>query len=279
MEITYKIFCFFCNSAESADEGLFDAMRGDIQHAQLLTEQLVGAELIDHLNAVEYDVTTTPFTNEESLIYDMTRYICASAYYDAIPQLDLVLTSTGFGIVSNANVAPASADRVEKLRKRMEEMRDIYYDMLLDRLRTWESWSTTLPAYNEINSLFWRCQHLSILGIHTNLRSDLVAQRNVISQGELVAKRVVSPEFFDELVQAERTGSATSSQRTAIAMIRSFVAAVITQNQPELHHNALLRYLDNLITEFPTYQESSEYKARQSPRYENKKDDSCFFFG
>lgn len=41
------------------------------------------------------------------------KLVCLRTYQEQIPQLDLVLTPTGFGVVSNQNLAPASADRVK----------------------------------------------------------------------------------------------------------------------------------------------------------------------
>ena len=38
----------------------------------------------------------------------------------AIPSLDLVLTTNGFGIVSNQNVVPASRERVDALISSLE---------------------------------------------------------------------------------------------------------------------------------------------------------------
>lgn len=43
----------------------------------------------------------------------VTKLVCLRTYQEQIPQLDLVLTPTGFGVVSNQNLAPASADRVK----------------------------------------------------------------------------------------------------------------------------------------------------------------------
>ena len=43
------------------------------------------------------------------------QIVVADAFHGALPSLDLVLTPNGFGIVSNNNVAPASADRVNRL--------------------------------------------------------------------------------------------------------------------------------------------------------------------
>ena len=51
---------------------------------------------------------TTDATLPDHVAATLATAICLRAAYDAVPQMDLVLTPTGFGIVSNQNTAPAS---------------------------------------------------------------------------------------------------------------------------------------------------------------------------
>lgn len=57
----------------------------------------------------------------DALTLDAERFICMDAFYCTIPQLDLVLTETGFGVVNNQNTSPASRDRVEALRNSVRQ--------------------------------------------------------------------------------------------------------------------------------------------------------------
>ena len=70
----------------------------------------------------------------------------AEAMLHAIPQLDLVLTPNGFGIVSNSNVAPASKERVERLLASLEKMRDDTLQVLLPLLAAEPTWATSDPC-------------------------------------------------------------------------------------------------------------------------------------
>ena len=70
---------------------------------------------------------------------DPLRELCAhivavDAFRRAIPSLDLILTPNGFGIVSNQNVVPASADRVKRLIDSLLTNRDSLVNTLLDNL-------------------------------------------------------------------------------------------------------------------------------------------------
>ena len=63
----------------------------------------------------------TSHGEQQTLIKQLT---VLHAFLIAIPNLDLVLTPNGFGIVSNSNVAPASKERVERLIASIETQRD-----------------------------------------------------------------------------------------------------------------------------------------------------------
>ena len=70
----------------------------------------------------------------------------AEAMLHAVPQLDLVLTPNGSGIVSNSNVAPASKERVERLLATLEKMRDDTLQVLLPLLAAEPTWAERNPC-------------------------------------------------------------------------------------------------------------------------------------
>ena len=78
----------------------------------------------------------------------------AEAMLHAIPQLDLVLTPNGFGIVSNSNVAPASKERVERLLSSLEKMRDDTLQVLLPMLTAEAAWADTAPCQYFLSVLY-----------------------------------------------------------------------------------------------------------------------------
>lgn len=69
----------------------------------------IGRDLMNRIEATE---------PPEDLHSIMIPALANFALFEAIPFLDLVLTSTGFGIVSNDQISPASADRVQALANR-----------------------------------------------------------------------------------------------------------------------------------------------------------------
>ena len=66
--------------------------------------------------------------------------IANEAFRLSLPSLDLILTPNGFGVVSNANVAPASKERVDRLAASLADQRDKAIGALLMLLRVNEQW-------------------------------------------------------------------------------------------------------------------------------------------
>lgn len=77
--------------------------------------------------------------SEKSL--DIARnFVFYTAFYNALPSLDVVLTPNGFGIVSTSNVAPASKDRVDRMRENMLHHSNNYFSILVESLHDDDVW-------------------------------------------------------------------------------------------------------------------------------------------
>lgn len=214
---------------------------------------------------------------DEPLYYTaetVRKWICLRAYENAIPHLDLVLTPTGFGIVSNQNTAPASADRVNRLLVAVRNAKDDAFDNLLDRLRGDDRWCDTGVAQMLFSSLFWRASHLTRYGVASPHRTRLNEYRKTILLSEAKLKDKISPQFYQELCDCERFDNCNSFQLSAITLCRN----VIAMPESSHHRKLLLSFLHDNIDEFPTYKNSSAYEANTFTPHQNTKDDACFFF-
>ena len=81
--------------------------------------------------------------------------IAATAFYHAAPSLDIVVTPNGFGVVSTNNVAPASKERVERLRASLLEAIDSWSDNLLFALTLNKNWINSEAAVAFRRTLLW----------------------------------------------------------------------------------------------------------------------------
>ena len=96
-----------------------------------LVGQFVGADFLPTLLAADED---------EPIRISATLVVVNEAFMRAVPNLDLVLTPNGFGIVSNQNVAPASRDRIARLLASLETNRDNSIEQLLTYLHRNSQW-------------------------------------------------------------------------------------------------------------------------------------------
>lgn len=76
-------------------------------------------------------------------VYVASTYILLTAFADAVPFLDLVVTPTGFGVVSTDAIAPASKERVERLIATTRQSAEDTLDLLLEHLRRYEQWRSS----------------------------------------------------------------------------------------------------------------------------------------
>ncbi|MDE6234310.1 MAG: hypothetical protein K2M56_00985 [Muribaculaceae bacterium] len=69
--------------------------------------------------------------------------VVLKAFADAVPSLDLVVTPTGFGVVSTDSVAPASKERIERLLESLRSEVDVELRILLEVCHQYEEWRSS----------------------------------------------------------------------------------------------------------------------------------------
>lgn len=213
------------------------------------------------------------------------RLLCLDVFYRAIPHLDLVLTGSGFGVVSNANVAPASAQRVESLREVVRRERDDSRDVLVELL-TGTEWASSPEAEAEVRCVFFTAMQMRRHGIRTDEGRPVYAAEFDSLQAALAAAEeyvcgICGHGLYAALVGRLRTGKAEGAYALAVEGVRRLMAALVqdrfaTSVRPL--SRALLSTLERYKAELPEYTGGRVYEAHHYKRYENKKEDGTFFF-
>ena len=181
---------------------LFEKIQSHLEVAEdWLCANFLSAPVLNALATLGDDTTN-------KLLHHARMAEVAEAMLHAIPQLDLVLTPNGFGIVSNSNVAPASKERVERLLAALEKMRDDTLQVLLPMLTAEAAWAATAPCQYFQSVLYpW-------LDLPRKLGStDHVWQRfqelhsRMIEIEQRLAADFFSPELLSALRQAHLFGA------------------------------------------------------------------------
>lgn len=261
--------------------------------------------------AAEWDSVMVEGAKLSAVIEEKLKVaICSRAAYNAMPHLDLVLTPTGFGIVSNQNTAPASKERVgalrEQLRMDASEMEDdvmeylAWQNLMVDRQMRVRNllWTARLmdrygirPNDNVLERLFqrnvlWQAPYFYGYGTRTkDLRRVYKEERQELMTAMHDANArlvdVISPELNEALI-AFQYGGLKPDDAVLYAMLlenaRYLLAAYVMQ-QPTAHfERQLIDMLMKHAAEIPEFYNSRTYEAYKVKAYENGKDDTCYFF-
>lgn len=268
--ITREIFESACPSAVMPDETVFNRIQTYIVDGEQAVSQLMGD-------------LWAGYEDNAALALPAHRVICLHAYLEALPHLDVVLTETGLGVVSNQNVAPASSDRVNRLRKQIQDSRDDAMDDLIDALRGVLEWrQDSIAADRLFSTLVWNARlQLPILGIAEAHRTKLTELRPKITEAEELLQHHVSKDFYIELCSAQLDNDVSAEQNTVINKSLLFIGAHLAGDRAmaRFHLAKLVEHLEQHLTDFPTYEASTAHQANTFTPYENKKDDTTYFFG
>lgn len=239
-------------------------------------------------NVIGEDFETEADTGGSPLQGYVRNYVILSTFLLRLRSNDLVMTDTGFGIVSSDNIAPASQSRVDALERELLYKRDSALFGVINQLRRIEGWSETIQAVTNIKSFIWCPQLLRRwLGAYHNVTSDDLAKKQKdIEQAERFLRRELSDAQIEELLAEERKATYKNSHRTAIFRICNFIGASVSDKDtpvfpPDSSMQAfsqVLSFIEEHISDFPKYKESTSYKANHMQAYENKTDDTTFFF-
>ena len=267
MKIDKKIFESVALSATSATAHVFDMLQPHLE----VTEQNLKSELFGLFD----------YTSVVGLESIAIRMVCLRTYYEQIPHLDLVLTPTGFGVVSNENVVPASADRVKELRKQVKAAYDdAYDDAILAMLGT--DWVKSVSGRIHTNSLYNTAHDLrSYACCPYAHRSDLLERLVQIAEAEEYIRRTISSEFFEALLEGVRSKKMSITYSMLVHELKLAVAGWLHGNTNVLRMKLanIVNQMEKHIDDYPEYKNSEAYKVKHFERYQNGKDDTTYFFG
>lgn len=225
------------------------------------------------------------YGDEESTLLNMYKQlVCLDAFLSVLRQLDLVLTPTGFGVVSNENVAPASKQRVDALEAQLRTQRYRTLALTVNMLRS-EAWGTTAQARRALPHLY--DAYTYFFETHQGASSaDWDAYRQTIDDADEMLRTKIGDRQMEDILDAFRRGDAGRMEpyREVMSLIVKFtdtwaVRGAATLKKPV--YRRLMRILDSEEGKefFKLYRESAAYKANHHEVYRNTKDSTAFVFG
>ncbi len=237
-------------------------------------------DVLELLQNAHYAATA----EEERLI---ARAATLRTAYEQVPALDLVLTPTGFGIVSNQNTAPASRERVQALREELRHAASRAEETMHLHFIQRQAYAT--PEWI-VTTLLWSPSLATSYGLTTAdgrpiYAEELQALQPAITAAQVEVARHISPELLHTLITSQYEPETAPDRQTLITALthqtRQALAAIITHQPPHTtseHLRALLLSVQTHLEALPEYANSATYRAQTLKPYENKQEDTAFFF-
>ena len=216
------------------------------------------------------------------------QIIAYDAFHRAIPQLDVILTPNGFGIVSNSNVAPASKERVERLMASLLENRDRLLMHLMPLLTAFEGWTESEQGRFFSATMFPNMEVTLRFPKPSGSRWEkyLALRDAVIPVEEFFAKQYLSKELLEVLrseVQASRYRS--MAHKTVCRILQAVELRCLLSGDPtasmHFEHDSLFDIVNSIRNnpeEFPEWHASATAQLYDPAVFENKKDSLGYWF-
>lgn len=236
--------------------------------------------MMEHYLSVSREQMAVPedYANQPLL----EAYVYKNAAAESIPSLDLILTDSGFAVVSNQNLAPASRERVtallNSLRRQASDARDL---LLLDLCKT--NWVSSKQCTLLRSTLLWCPMLARRYGIAINEndpQGDFLLHLPAIEQASEMATNITGQPLMDFLITHQDEYIEKPAYVLVRESTRKYMSAVVQQNRraAEAQRQYILKKIELLADELPEYKESSTYRAAHAKGYENKPEDPTFFF-
>jgi hypothetical protein len=216
----------------------------------------------------------------EQLVKDVKRWVALQAFLAVFRQLDLVLTPTGFGVVSTQQMAPASKQRVDALIGHLRDSALRAHGQLLASLCRISGWGATGQAKENIDTLFYDFRMLQKMQGPAASHLDWQAAQQKIAEADEMLRRKLSTQYMDHLLNAVRCNTETVDDHPVIFQCRHIINLWISGNQDAVRMKTgrMLNMLDADLEKYAIYGEFG-YPVNHHETFQNTQDAPAYIFG
>lgn len=275
LEITKTDFERAVPAAREPKGKIFDVMQDAIMcKVEVIADSILGEPGIE---AVE---------NRDSTMGEILRPLvkqlaCVSAFLEEMRGLDLVLTATGFGVVSTNDTAPASKMRVDALEGDLRRKEWLLRSELLTHLFKVEGWADTEQRHINVPTLFYRFHMLEqYAAISRPKPEDWSTNVPAMLAADSYLRKHIGNAYMEELLQQLTSRTLSGSNRPVVVLCLRYIGAWIAQNH-QLKEELYMRLINRLeadLSLYPKYADSEAYRLNHFKPYENHAEDSAFHF-
>ncbi len=272
LEITKTDFEKAVPSAQEPSDSIFEVMEDAINNEVANIESQVLGDV--GAQAVEAGTDTI-------LVQTVKRLACVRAFLSEMRSLDLVLTTTGFGVVSTNDTAPASKMRVDALDGQLRRNERLLLGTLVTHLFSVTGWNQQKQRQWQVPTLFYAIQHLErFAGINHPKPEDWDAAIPTILTADAFLRKHLGNAYMDELIEQQTSVSETPQNNAIVHLCLQYIGACVAQNV-RLKEEIYMRMINRMeadLSKYPTYADGEGYRLNHFKPYENHAEDSAFHF-
>ena len=216
----------------------------------------------------------------EKLTAAVKQWVAIRAFLAVFRQLDLVLTPTGFGVVSTNQMAPASKQRVDALVGHLRDSALRAHGDLLFHLCHVDRWGKTAQAMENIDTLFYDFRMLQKMQGPAASHLEWQAAQRLIGEADGALRLKLSNQYMDELLDHVRCASLPVGDIPIVFQCRHIINLWIAGDQEavRLKMRRLLSQLDADLEKYATYGEFG-YPVNHHENFQNTQDAPAYIFG
>lgn len=231
---------------------------------EALVDDIIGSDLETILERRE--------SEDSRLLKACQRVIAMEAFLKSIPEVDLVLTDSGFGVISNQDVAPASKERVANLtaglQARLDESKDRLVSFLMASTK-YEDWRGTQQFARLADGLILTFTEFRDLAVYNPVSAPLYPKTwqdflklnsalNVALTSDVAA--YISTDFADELLQKVLDKETLfPNEKKVLRMVKIAIASIAMGDRETGIAQAIkaVAFMRSVPNDFPTFINSS----------------------
>lgn len=229
-----------------------------------------------------FDSEDSEMAKGEKTVQLLKVCVILHAFLAVFRQLDLVLTPTGFGVVGNDTMTPASKQRVDSLLASIQWQMQDAESALLQHLVRVEGWGGTLAAKQNIVSLIY-CQRVLCQLMRKDTRDPNYWNdcMQAIEEVDSKISTLISFEQYEDMLDHVRKDTLKGNMLQAYNIMLKAYGFHILENKQREHqaYRSLIDFLDANEETFHYYRASREYAALHYEHEKNTPDSPAFFFG
>lgn len=272
IEITRDDFEAAIPVAKTKNNDVFDSLSAYIDRAAVAVEN----DILGDLGMKAYQEGTI-----KQLAGVVKGEVCFRAFLPVFRSLDVVLTATGFGVVSTQDTAPASKMRTDALKSQLDIEAQRNFSCLLSLLFKVEGWNDQPLRRELVPTLFYHFDYLArYAGVESPIINDWRKAQPYIMEADGLIRKHIGDAFANELLDHMTAGSLTVAEIKVVTIIRHLTGLHISGNKAaeKIYYHRLINTMEANIDDYPSYKDSDAYKLNHFKDYENTKDSGMFIF-